>query len=159
MAVKNDESDRYQNDSIHTLDVYKNALEGKENFQSFFKWFRNQDDILNEEAQSRTYWMEQNKTSIKRRIGKLLKLLEDSIRNENEDYDREELQHLLRRFKKDEMVYQEPRYLLLELSELTRDLGMRFFKNRGGESVLEDLGYLFQKMSSIGSDLRDNLID
>ena len=158
-AVKNAESDRYQNDSIHTLDVYKNALEGKENFQSFFKWFRNQDDILNEEAQSRTYWMEQNKTSIKRRIGKLLKLLEDSIRNENEDYDREELQHQLRRFKKDEMVYQEPRYLLLELSELTRDLGMRFFKNRGGESVLDDLGYMFQKMSSLGSDLRDNLID
>jgi len=36
-------------ESVSQLDVYDNALGRKANFQSFFEWFRLQDDIINEE--------------------------------------------------------------------------------------------------------------
>ncbi|WP_423808294.1 AAA family ATPase (plasmid) [Photobacterium damselae] len=35
-------------EEVSVLDVYENALTGKANYQSFFEWFRYQDDILNE---------------------------------------------------------------------------------------------------------------
>ena len=48
------------------IDVYKNALDVKPNFHSFFEWFRNQDDILNETALSRSHWMKQHKNGSNR---------------------------------------------------------------------------------------------
>jgi len=44
----------------------------------FFKWFRLQDDILNEKSTSRSKWMQQNRTWIRKRIHQLFDLIEES---------------------------------------------------------------------------------
>ncbi len=59
-------------DNFYTLDVYENAIGGKTNFQSFFEWFRMQDDILNEKLGSRTKWMRNNKKWLKKRTEKII---------------------------------------------------------------------------------------
>ena len=61
-----------------TLDAYDKALDGKQNFKSFFEWFRQQDDIINEKATSRNKWILQNKVSIKRRVDKIFTLIKFS---------------------------------------------------------------------------------
>ena len=62
-------------DAFSTLDAYDKALDGKQNFSTFFEWFRQQDDIVNEKATNRDKWIFQNKVSIKRRVDEIFKLL------------------------------------------------------------------------------------
>jgi predicted ATP-binding protein involved in virulence len=146
-------------DSIYNLDVYENALGGKANYQSFFEWFRLQDDILNEKAMSRSKWMQQNRNWIKRRVHRLFSLLKDSVVDDEKHFDQEEFKYITKQFWKDEMFYEEPRFLFRELSHLTDMIGMRSRKHFDYDKILHDLEYMFHKMGTFSGEFRDDLIE
>jgi len=149
-------SDVSGKDSTNTLDVYDNALGGKANYQSFFEWFRLQDDIVNERANSRTKWMAVNKSWVKARVDKMLLSLNKIVRGDDEIRFKKQL---LDRFKQDRFIYEEPRYLFIELSEVlnfARYSGRE--ENKYGE-IFHELGYMLHKMSSLSDSDRDNLIE
>lgn len=131
-------------DTFSTLDAYDKALDGKQNFSSFFEWFRQQDDIVNEKATNRSKWIQQNKISIKRRVDKILKLLKPS--NSDEKFIVEELDYLKRRISKDDLIYEEPRFFFHEVSRLL-DYTYPKSKSRDGR-ILHDLEYMFHKIET-----------
>jgi len=148
-------------DSINILDVYDNALDGKTNYQSFFEWFRLQDDIVNEQSQSRTKWMIKNKAWVRNRTKKLLQHLEEMTKSEGSEYDdhRKDRSFLS---EKNDFLYEEPRYLFRELIDLLR---FSYFKNRKhfeferAEHIFQDLEYMLHKMGSLSDSRKDNLIE
>lgn len=146
-------------DSIYALDVYENALGGKTNYQSFFEWFRVQDDILNEKSTSRSKWMRQNSFWIKKKIRRLFDLLEESMQDDEKQLDREEFKYIIKRFEKDEMIYEEPRFIFRELFHVIDTMGMRTKKHFEFERIFHDLEYMFHKMASLSSEYRDDLIE
>ena len=146
-------------ENLYILDVYDNALGGKINYQSFFEWFRLQDDIVNEEAMSRTKWMQQNKSWIKRRVKVLLDLMNEiNIYSENK-LDRNEYAYLIKRFEKDEMIYEEHRFLFHELSNLIERVGMHTSAHFKYEKIFHELEYMFHKMEMFSREYPDDLIN
>lgn len=146
--------------NVRELEVYKSALHSRTNYQDFFEWFRIQDDILNEQAQSRTKWMKQNRLSIKRRITKLLDILNDIAQDNLDTYDFHEKEYFQERIEKSAFLFDEPRFLFHELARLTHLLDMRSKKHFGLEfdKVLHDLEYMFHKMGNLSAEHMDNLI-
>ena len=145
-------------EAINILDVYDNALDGKTNYQSFFEWFRVQDDIVNERSQSRTRWMVQNKSWVRNRTKRLLVHLRDMANQEglgHFEYQRGRLYP----FEKDDFIYEEPRYLFRELIDLLRYTELRNGKNFEFERVFHDLEYMLHKMGSLSDSRKDNLIE
>ncbi len=144
-------------ESLYILDVYDNALGGKKNYQSFFEWFRIQDDILNEKAMSKTKWLQQNRSWIKRKVNKLIHLIEDSIPFSNEIVDKEELYFLIRSLTKNELIYEEPRFLFHEFSRLiglvSAESGVKY------EYIFHDLELMFHKIEKYSGDYQADLID
>jgi len=140
-------------DNFYVLDVYENAIGIKANFQSFFEWFRLQDDILNEKLGSRTKWMINNNKWLRRKINKIVSCLGKITK----DYD--EYKFLTERLKNDETIYEEPRYLFHELIDLLHSVEIRFEKKHHFEMVLHDIEYLLHKMSSLFDSRKDNLIE
>jgi len=65
-----------KSEDLYSHDVYENALGGKTNFQSFFDWFKNQEDMVNEERASFERWISNNKLWIRRYFRKINKKLE-----------------------------------------------------------------------------------
>ena len=65
--------------NFNIINVYDEALAGKINYDSFFNWLKERDDIINEKIGSRYNWMIQNKTWLKKRIKKILSYFEECI--------------------------------------------------------------------------------
>jgi len=146
-------------EDLHILDVYDNALGGKRNYQSFFEWFRLQDDIVNEKAMSRSKWMRQNQKMIRSRVKSLFDLLKEGLFGSKESSEFEELNYLIKRFEKDDMIYEEPRYLFHELSRLIERTGLQSPKYVKYEKIFHELEYMFHKMEILSREDKDDLID
>lgn len=146
-------------ESLHILDVYDGALEAKRNYHSFFEWFRLQDDILNEEAISRTKWVQQNQRIIKQRVNHLLELIVDIATKEVAEFEQGELDSLVKRLRRDSVIYEEPRFLFHELSHLIELVGKDFKSDINFMSVYRDLEYMFYKMGTLNAESTDNLIE
>ncbi len=144
--------------SVYDLDIYENALGGNSNYKSFFEWFRSQNEILNLRDSSRSNWMKKNRNWTKRKVNKILALLKETIFEDEKYYDKEEFKYLIERFEKDELIYEEPKFLFREISHLIDRLSMMSHKNYKYEKVFHDLEYMFHKMGSLSNDSRDNLI-
>ena len=140
-------------DNFYVLDVYENAVGVKANFKSFFEWFRLQDDILNEKLGSRTKWVINNKKWLKSKTDTIISYLGKITKN----YD--EYKYLTERLKKDDIIYEEPRYLFHELIDLLHSVEIRFEKEHHFERVLHDIEYFLHKMSSLSDLRKDNLIE
>ncbi|NOR56098.1 MAG: AAA family ATPase [Sulfurovum sp.] len=142
--------DIYGRESVGQLDVYDNALGSKANFQAFFEWFRLQDDIINEQAQSQSKWMSQHKKWIKRRITNIFRIFTRNEQNETFNHFKEMLLH-------DEMILQEPKYLFRELIHTIEHLDFKEFDGMPVSHILHDIEYLFYKMSrSSNIEVMDN---
>jgi|GEM_PF-426136 len=146
-------------EDLHILDVYDNALGGKRNYQSFFEWFRLQDDIVNEKAMSRSKWMRQNQKMIRSRVKILFDLLKEGLSDHKESSDFEEFNYLIKRFEKDDMIYEEPRYLFHELSHLIEMTGIHSSEHFRYEKIFHELEYMFHKMEMLSGDNKDDLKD
>lgn len=157
-VVGNVTADVSGRESISILDVYDNALGGQTNYQAFFEWFRLQDDIVNERANSRTKWISSNKSWIKRRTNKLLANIDKLIPGMDEDqrYFKERFQN---RFKKDELIYEDPRFLFHELSDMFRFVVFRNHNNKEYNKIYEDIDYMLHRMSTLSDSRRDDLIE
>lgn len=137
--------------SISELDVYDNALGGKANFQSFFEWFRIQDDILNEQSQSRTKWMHKHRTWIQKRISMIFNIY--SLREQNEGFN-----HFKQKLKYDEFIVEEPKYLFHELINAIEHLDFEDIDNMRLPHIFHDLEYLLYQMGKLSDLNRDNVI-
>jgi len=142
--------DIYGRESVAQLDLYDNALGSKANFQAFFEWFRLQDDIINEQAQSQTKWMSQHKNWIKQRITRILRIFTRHEQNETFNHFKEMLLY-------DEIILQEPKYLFRELIHTVEHLDFKEFDGMPVSHILHDIEYLFYKMSrSSNIEVMDN---
>ncbi len=139
-------------ENFYVLDVYDNAIGGKANFQSFFEWFRMQDDILNEKLGSRTKWMINNKKWLRKRTDKIISY----IGNIASDYD--EYKYIIKRFTREEIIFEEPRFLFHEFIDLLHSVEFKFKKEHHLDKILHDIEYLLHKMRSLSDLRRDNLI-
>ncbi|MEI8085254.1 MAG: AAA family ATPase [Paludibacter sp.] len=146
-------------ENLYILDVYDNALGGKINYQSFFEWFRLQDDIVNEEAMSRTKWMQQNRSWIKRKVKMLLELMLETSSESEIIIEKDEYRYLIKRFENDEMIYEEPRFLFHELSNLIERVGMHSSAHFKYEQIFHELEYMFHKMEMFSREYSDDLIE
>ncbi|SFV50715.1 ATP binding protein [hydrothermal vent metagenome] len=123
-------------ESISQLDVYDNALGTKANFQSFFEWFRLQDDIVNEYTTSRRKWMKNHRTWIFLKLKYALSHFKDYNNSK-------ELDKFIQRFKEDEFVLDDPRYLLFELMDFLH------FMDIGRDNDISSVEYLLHRMSRL----------
>ncbi len=107
-------------DNFYVLDVYENAIGVKANFQSFFEWFRLQEDIQNENLGSRTKWMMRNKKWLKEEVLELLENLQKiSIGGEINAI---EVEHIIRRIQMNEIFVESPHYLFQEILFLLKSI-------------------------------------
>ena len=138
-------------DSISILDVYENALDGKTNYQSFFEWFRLQDDIVNEQSQSRTKWMVKNKTLVKSKTKKLLHYLEEITKSvEGTDY-YNYIKERIFLFDKNDFIYEEPRSIFRTLIDLIHFSGISDSKNHEIERTLYDLDFMLRELNMLSN--------
>lgn len=144
--------------TISTFDVYDNALGGKTNYQSFFEWFRLQDDIVNEQVNSRTKWMFNNKAWIKKKTSKLFTSFETLIKNNDENYQdvRRSIEH---RFKNEEFIFEDPRYVFMELIDLMHFNRYSTNDDRRDRKLFQGFELILHKISTISDSRRDRLID
>ena len=124
---------------ISQLDLYDNALGSKANFQSFFEWFRLQDDIVNEQAQSQNKWMIQHKNWIRLKIKNIFRTLDKTRQNNN-------LNHFINILLHDEVILYEPKFLFRELIHTVEHLDFEDFDGIPISHILHDVEYLFYKM-------------
>ena len=139
------------NSGISIIDAFDKALDGKQNFQSFFEWFRQQDDIINENTTNRSKWIQQNKKQIQLKVSKLLKQIEGSI---IPGFDKDEFVFFSEQLKKDRFLYEEPRFLFHEFSRIIRMTNSK----AKYEHVFHDLEFMFHKMEIFSREGKDNLI-
>ncbi len=145
-------------DSISSMDVYDNALGGQTNYQAFFEWFRLQDDVVNERASSRTKWMISNRSWIRRRTNKLLTTIDKLVPSLDKDqlYFKERFQN---RLKKDELLYEDPRFLFHELSDIFRFVVFQNQERNEHFRIYEEVDYMFHRMSRLSDTRRDDLVE
>lgn len=123
--------------SFSQIDVYENALGSYANFETFFEWFRLQDDIVNEHTTSRTKWMREHKRWIFRNLKRAFSYLK------NQKNDREIDTFINRLLEKDEFLLEEPRYLFHEIQRI-----IRYSDDRDSRDGL-DVDYLLHRMSRL----------
>lgn len=139
-------------------DIYANALGGKTNYQSFFDWFRQQDDILNENATSRTRWMRQNQSWIRSRVKRVFGYLQDAVSVYHQSIDAPDFVALIQKVQANEIIYTEPRFLFLELSDLIETLDINTAEDKVYGDILKSLVFMFYKMSALSFEHNDELI-
>jgi len=137
------------------LDVYNDALEGKPNFQNFFRWFRDQDDFINQKSLSRSHWIKRNNPMLRRRLTQIMESFD--LLNENSD-------PMLRNIRKKrllEMDYllHEPRFLFREMSEMINMSRMKHNRSEVFEKVLIELDYMLHKMDMLSNEERDFVVN
>jgi predicted ATP-binding protein involved in virulence len=130
------------NENISQFDVYDNSLGSKANFQSFFEWFRLQDDIINEQAQSRTKYIKNHRDIISNNIEKIFNLLESIVEDEN-------ISNIKENILTNESILLEPKYFFFELMNLIMNID---FKNDILLKSIENLLYLIFKLLLIEKD-------
>ncbi|MFZ2967895.1 MAG: AAA family ATPase [Sulfuricurvum sp.] len=123
--------------SFSQMDVYENALGSYANFETFFEWFRLQDDIVNEHTTSRTKWMREHKRWIFRNLKRAFSYLK------NQKNDREIDTFINRLLEKDEFLLEEPRYLFHEIQRI-----IRYSDDRDSRDGV-DVDYLLHRMSRL----------
>ncbi len=120
-------------ESISQLDVYDNALGSQANFQSFFEWFRLQDDIINEHTTSQRKWMRNHRAWIFLKLNEALAHFKDY--KNSKQWDR-----FIQRFKEDKFLLDDPRHLLFELMDFLH------FMDKDRHNHIE---YLLHRMSRL----------
>jgi predicted ATP-binding protein involved in virulence len=137
-------------ESISQLDVYDNALGSQANFQSFFEWFRLQDDIINEHTTSQRKWMKNHRAWIFLKLKDALSHLKNY--NNSEKWDK-----FIQRFKEDNFLLDNPRHLLFELMDF-----LHFMDNDTNhyiEHLLHRMGRLIDREEEYNIRLEDRYLD
>ncbi len=153
---------------ISAFDIYENALGEKSNFNTFFEWFRNQDDILNEKAMARARWMKQNKKWILQRIDTIFQRMNDFFDSfeksisEDETHDKDEFIRILKMAQdtvqiiKDSILV-EPYLLLIYFSNVMHTFEM--ISSAQNRAIFHDIESMFRTMAILSRNSQDDLIE
>lgn len=146
-------------DAYNAIDVYDNALGGKTNYQSFFDWFKQQEDIVNEEANSRSRWIEFNKAWIKRRGTKLYSSLIEQL--SFEDFrDEEELKKRRDNYVSRELTRSDPRYIFHELLEAIHfNSNVKKEERKIYEMLYRDFEFILHKISTLSESKKERSVE
>lgn len=134
---------RTSNNMDH-LDIYDNALEGAPNYQNFFRWFKDQEDIVNRKSMSRTHWIKRNSQQLSLRIIRLCEKLLYLINEKEATDSRLHSIHNIRNIRN--ILRHEPRFLFREIKLLIQDLNLENCKTSSIDSLLNELDDLLYKM-------------
>lgn len=138
-----------------SLDIYDNALEGKPNYHNFFRWFRDQDDYVNQKSLSRSHWIKRNTPNLRRRISQLFDNIEQLMSMD------ERGRNIFKEKRKSEFDFllHEPRFLFREMSEMIRFTGFSKLNSPNFAEVLHEFDYMLHKMDMLSGEGRDSIID
>lgn len=141
--------------SQESLDVYDNALEGRPNFHNFFRWFRDQDDYVNQKSLSRSHWIKRNTPRLRWQISQLFDAIGKLIPSDkrNSAFSREE------RMRSFDFIIHEPRFMFREMSIMIQSLEIRDISSSGFEKILYELDYMIHRMDMLADDGRDSVAD
>ncbi|MCD4817787.1 MAG: AAA family ATPase [Candidatus Cloacimonetes bacterium] len=128
--------------NIYDLDIYNNALGSKANFQSFFEWFKLQDDILNEQSSSRTKWMIQHKNWIKKRVLKIFSIFPNNEQNE-------EFNDFKQKLEFEDYIFEEPTFLFREFMYVVEHIDLEYFDEKSIPETFRDLDYLLYQLGKL----------
>lgn len=134
-----------QTGDVENLDVYANALEGKPNFHNFFKWFKEQEDFVNQRGMSRTLWIKRHAPQLRRKFEQLFFKIEKLAQSK-------EIERLLKRgrlFKDFEFFMDEPRFLFREIIDAIEFSDLKGFGSSNIYEVFDELDYMLHKMGSL----------
>jgi predicted ATP-binding protein involved in virulence len=146
-------------EAYNTIDVYDNALGGKTNYQSFFDWFKQQEDIVNEEASSRSRWTELNINWIRRRATKLYSSLIKELGVEDIT-DEVALERRKDYYLSRELSHSDPRQIFHELLE-----AIHFNVNASNEYrdanglMYRDFEFILHKISSLSEAKKERSVE
>jgi predicted ATP-binding protein involved in virulence len=137
------------------LDVYNDALEGKPNFQNFFRWFRDQGDFINQKSLSRSHWIKRNNPMLRRRLTQIMNSF-DSLREK----DNPEFQSFQKeRLREMDFLLHEPRFLFREIRGMIYMSGTRYRQTEAFEQILIELDYMLHKMDMLSNEGPDFIVD
>jgi predicted ATP-binding protein involved in virulence len=136
------------------FDVYNDALEGKPNFHNFFRWFRDQDDFINQKSLSRSHWMKRNKPILRRRITQIVDSFDQLFSKDDPEF---------RFFKKEGMremdfLLHEPRFIFREMSEMVHMSELKLTNSGVFVEVLHELDYMLHKMDMLSNEGQDFIV-
>lgn len=135
---------------VSTWELYENALKKRTGFQTFFEWFRVQDDILNEKRLSQEDWMRHNWKSISREAIDVVESLDAIITMRSGFSIRDRVTDFKRTLGNDEYFWYNPRRFFYVLIDLFNEI----------ESVIPsetDLLKFFHEMEHITLRLSDEM--
>jgi predicted ATP-binding protein involved in virulence len=138
------------------FDVYNNALEGKPNFHNFFRWFRDQDDFINQKSLSRSHWIKRNSFMLRRRISQIFDSFEQLFSKNDPEFSFFRKQ----RMREMDILLHEPRFLFREMSEMIRMSEVtRSLRSNLFEELFHELDYMLHKMDMLSNEGRDSITD
>jgi len=125
--------------------TYENALDGRRDYKRFFEWFRNQEDILNQEMISSSSYFIENIEWIRDQVEIFLKEFRRILQIYHVDLTGYE--HLFESFS-DDLTFTQPRYLFSDLGRLISNIIMD--SDVLNKSILKEVQYLFHKADILG---------
>ncbi len=130
------------------IDIYSNALNGRPNFQNFFRWFRDQDDYINQKSLSRSHWIKRNGSVLRRRIVQIVENFKYIYSKDSAEISFNE------RFRPGDYNFflKEPRFLFHELNMMLRSSSNEFPESDIYLKLLDEFDYMIHKMEMLPSD-------
>jgi len=138
-----------------SMDVYDNALEGRPNFHNFFRWFRDQDDYVNQKSLSRSHWIKRNASKLRWQISQLFDQIEELI-PEGEKKNRVFNEKRMRDF---DFIIHEPRFIFREMIDMIYSLDISGASTSSFAEILHELDYMLHKMDMLSGEGQDSVID
>lgn len=138
-----------------SLDIYDNALEGRPNFQNFFRWFRDQDDYVNQKSLSRSHWIKRNSTRLQWQISQIFEKIRKLV--PLKQWESFSLQN--ERGRSFELIIHEPRFIFRELNKVMHVLRLGESRSYEIEKVFFELDYMLHRMDMLSSEGGDSLVD
>lgn len=136
------------------FDVYNDALEGKPNFHNFFRWFRDQDDFINQKSLSRSHWIKRNNIMLRRRITQIIEGFGQIFSKDSDD-----IVFRKERMRDVNFLMHEPRFLFREMSEMLRFSSKNYQNVNVFDEVLHEIDYMLHKMDMLANEGRDFIMD
>ncbi len=137
-----------------SMDVYDNALEGRPNFHNFFRWFREQDDFVNQKSLSRSHWIKKNSSKLRWQISQLFDEMDKFARGRGVSVS-DLREWRLRDF---DFIIHEPRFIFREIIEMIYRLDIKDTRSTRFTDVLHELDYMLHRMDMLSSEGQDSAI-
>lgn len=129
-------------------DLYENALRDRTGFESFFEWFRSQDDILNEKRLSQEEWMRRNSKEIQKRIINIASLIDRiTYRNKPSSRIKEKVRESMDYM--EEYLWNNPQRYFYMLTEMIHECGDILTSDINLIEYIHELEYVSARLADL----------